>query len=180
MTFTENLEKVLDLEGTYSDHKSDSGGKTMYGITVALARQYGYRGKMQNLSLNKAKQIYYDAFWLPLNLDAIYKIMPTLVHELFDTGVNQGTGRAAEYLQYSLNAFNRQEKDYKDIRIDGSIGPATLSALKQYYKKRGTQGELVLLRALNCLQGSFYLRLSQARKKDEDFAYGWVLNRVVI
>ena len=178
--FTKELEKVLDLEGKYSDHKSDSGGKTMYGITIGLAKQYGYRSKMQNLSLKKAKQIYYDAFWKPLRLDDITKIMPTLTHELFDTGVNQGTGRAAEYLQYVLNVFNRQEKDYKDIRVDGSIGPATLRVLRAYLRKRGGAGEVVLLRALNCLQGSFYLRLSQARKKDEDFVFGWVLNRVVI
>jgi len=179
MSFSKELEKVLDLEGKYSNHKSDSGGKTMYGIIEVVARRHGYKGAMSRMSKAKATEIYYKAYWKPLELDAINKILPAIVHELFDTGVNQGIGRAAEYLQYSLNALNRQGKDYNDLSVDGDLGPATLSALKAYKRKRkGSDGDVVMLRCLNCLQGSFYLRLSQRRKKDEDFVFGWMKNRV--
>ena len=58
------------------------------------------------------------------------------------------------------------------------MGPSTLKALNAYLTKRGTQGELVLLRALNCLQGAFYIELVERRYKDEVFIYGWLLNRV--
>ena len=41
-------------------------------------------------------------------------------------------------------------------------------------------GEHVMLRALNCLQGAFYINLSRSRQKDETFLYGWLDNRVAI
>ena len=39
-------------------------------------------------------------------------------------------------------------------------------------------GEVVLVRALNSLQGAFYVELAEKRQKDEAFVYGWLLNRV--
>lgn len=178
--FDQIITKIIDIEGNYSNNPNDSGGPTKYGITERIARQYGYLDDMKELPLNIAKDIYDKRFWLPLQLDKIEEICPSIVEELLDTGINQGIGRAAEYLQLSLNALNRQGLDYKDIKVDGDIGPATLSALQAYMKKRKEQGEIVLLRALNCLQGSFYINLSQKRQKDEDFLFGWILNRVII
>lgn len=178
--FDELIEGIIDIEGGYSDNKNDSGGPTKYGITQAVARAYGYKGDMRDLPLSLAKQIYKERYWDSLELDKIQVISASIVEELLDTGVNQGIGRAAEYLQISLNALNRQQKDYLDLHVDGDIGPASLIALTAFVKVRGSKGELVLLRALNCLQGSFYIKLSQRRRKDEDFLYGWILNRVVI
>ena len=115
-----------------------------------------------------------------MRLDEIEKLCPSIVKELLDTGINQGVSRSGRYLQLSLNALNRCETDYADLTIDGFIGNHTVSALRSYLFRRGNQGELVLLRALNCLQGAFYIELSQGRKKDEKFVFGWLLNRVVI
>jgi len=39
---------------------------------------------------------------------------------------------------------------------------------------------LVLCRALNCLQGAYYIELAERREKDERFVYGWLKNRVVL
>jgi hypothetical protein len=36
----------------------------------------------------------------------------------------------------------------------------------------------ILLKALNCLQGDRYIRLTRSREKDERFLYGWLKNRV--
>lgn len=174
------IDEIIGIEGGFSDHKSDSGGATKYGITLATARRYGYKGSMQELPKSLAKQIYKERYWAPLGLDDIEKISPSIVRELLDTGINQGVGRASEYLQIALNALNRRQKDYPDIRVDGDIGPITIRTLKAYLSKRYDEGEIVLMRALNCLQGSFYITLSQNRKKDEDFLYGWLLHRVVI
>lgn len=44
--FEEALKHTLGIEGEYSDHPSDSGGKTRYGITEAKARAWGYDGPM--------------------------------------------------------------------------------------------------------------------------------------
>lgn len=178
--FHEYISEIMQIEGGYSDDKEDSGGKTKYGITQELAREYGYTGNMALLSPAMARQIYREEFWDALKLDEIERLCPSIVKELLDTGVNQGVNRSGNYLQSSLNALNRCEKDYKDLDVDGFIGRLTLAALRSYLFRRGSQGELVLLRALNCLQGAHYIELSQERPKDEKFVFGWLLNRVVI
>ena len=179
-SFNEIVSETLGIEGDWSDHPSDSGGKTMFGITEGVAREYGYTGPMKDLPVHLAKQIYRERYWNVMRLDEVLSIAPAIVGELFDTGVNQGTGRAGEYLQLALNALNRQQKDYDDIKVDGDIGPGTLHALNIYRTKRDRRGDVVMLRALNCLQGSFYITLSQRREKDEDFVFGWLFNRVVV
>ena len=67
---------------------------------------------------------------------------------------------------------------YDRSLIDGRIGPATLAALDAYFDKRGAEGETVLLRALDCLQGERYVRLAERRPASEDFLYGWLANRI--
>jgi hypothetical protein len=62
---------------------------------------------------------------------------------------------------------------------DGRIGPQTLGALDCFLRLRGTsQGETVLLRALEALQGERYLRLAERRPANEAFLYGWLANRI--
>jgi len=178
--FDEYIDEIIEVEGGHSNNSNDSGGDTMYGITEAVAKQYGYQGKMKDLPKSLAKQIYREKYWSPLGLDQVERIAPAIVKELLDTGINQGIGRAIEYLQICLNALNRQGADYPDIQIDGDIGPGTLSALRAFTAKRDAKGQVVLLRALNCLQGAFYINLSQRRPKDEDFVFGWLLNRVIV
>lgn len=178
--FKKHIVDIIGVEGNYSNHPNDSGGPTMYGITEAVARSYGYSGDMRYMPLHIAIDIYKRRYWDALKLDSILDISPSLVPEILDTGINQGVGRAGEYLQVSLNALNRQEKDYPDIKVDGDIGNITLHTLKKYIDKRGCTGEVVMLRCLNGLQCAFYINLTKRREKDEDFLFGWVLNRVTI
>ena len=49
-----------------------------------------------------------------------------------------------------------------------------------YLQRRGKEGELVMLTALNCQQGMRYIELCEARERNEEFVYGWFKNRVVI
>lgn len=178
LMFDNFFEDVLKKEGGYTNNPNDSGGETMYGITVAVARKFGYSGPMKNLPLSLAKQIYKELYWDSLNLDKISRLSPSVALKLADIGVNMGVARAAEFLQRLLNVLNRQAKDYNDITVDGSIGPATTLALSQLIVKRGGQGEVVLERGLNTLQGAFYISLAERRQKDEDFIFGWLLNRI--
>ena len=172
--------KIIEVEGGYVDDPSDSGGKTKYGITEAVARNSGYEGDMRDLPYELAFEIYADQYWNPLHLDDIVEIAPDIAEELCDTAVNMGVGRAAEFLQTALNVLNRVEKDYDDLSVDSSIGPATLRAFDKFIGFRGPDGELVLVRMLNSLQGAFYVKLALDREKDEKFIFGWFLNRVVI
>jgi lysozyme family protein len=174
----ETINHIIDIEGGYVNDPSDSGGETKYGITKRVAVKCGYTDDMKLLPKSLAFQIYSQRYWDAISLDDIEQRSQNLAKELADTSVNMGTGRAAEFLQRSLNALNSQGTLFADLTVDRDIGPATLRALDAFMAKRGVNGELVLFRALNSLQGAFYIELVERRQKDEAFIYGWLLNRV--
>jgi len=171
---------VLEVEAGYSNHASDRGGATRYGVTERVARAHGYTGPMEDLPLDKAREIYKASYWDILRLDEIAVLSYPVAAELFDTGVNMGQGRAGTFLQRALNALNRQGADFADMTVDGLVGPMTIASLKAYLAKRGKSGETILLRALNALQGERYIAIAEADPKQEDFVNGWLLNRVVV
>jgi lysozyme family protein len=178
MDETELIDALIDREGGYVNHPADRGGPTKYGITEAVARAHGYAGAMAQLPRDEAAAIYRRLYWLRPRFDQIARRAPALAAELFDTGANMGPAVAATFLQRALTALNRNGKDYPDLVPDGRIGPATLAALDSFFEKRGKTGEVVLLRALEALQGERYLRLAERRPANEAFLYGWLANRI--
>lgn len=174
------INHIIKVEGGYVDDPEDSGGETHWGITERVARRYGYMGEMIDMPRSTAFDIYSIMYWDFLSLDDIESRSIIVAEELADTGVNAGVGRAAEFLQRSLNVLNNRGNMFDDIKVDQDIGPATLRALDAYLAKRGELGAVVLHRALNCLQGAFYIELANRREKDERFVFGWLENRVKI
>jgi lysozyme family protein len=180
MSFGSAVELLLGKEGGYANDRRDSGGETNWGLTIMLARAYGYAGSMREMARERAIAIYQAAFWDYMLLDLIEGVAPRVAAELFDTAVNQGTVAAGKYLQRALNVLNQSATLYRDIDVDGAVGPVTVAALRDFLRRRKPDGELVLLRALNCLQGAFYIELAEKRAKDEAFVYGWLRNRVEV
>lgn len=174
MTFEQALEHTLGVEGGYSDHAADRGGKTMLGITEAVARENGYTGPMSAFTRDQAAEIYRNKYWNALRLNDVAAIAGAVAHEMFDTAVNMGPGRAGKFLQRALNAFSPDVA----LVVDGQIGTKTLLALVAFIRKRGKDGEKVLLRALNAQQGEKYLSIIEADPGQKAFAYGWFLQRV--
>ena len=172
------IEDVIDREGGFVDHPADRGGATRWGITEAVARRQGYAGGMRELPQAEAARIYRDLYWTAPRFDRIAELAPKLAAELFDTGINMGTGTAVGFLQRALNVLNRQGRDYPDIAVDRCVGPATISALTAFLHVRGECGEGVLLKAVEALQGAHYVRLAETRPSQEAFLYGWLANRV--
>lgn len=178
MSIDTMIDTVIGKEGGYSDHPSDRGGPTRWGITERVARANGYKGDMRSLPREEAVRIYKREYVIKPGFAAVAAIDPEIGEELVDTGVNMGVGWPPLFLQQALNALNRQGKDYADILVDGDIGPATLAALKAYLNKRGREGVGVMLVALNVQQGARYFDITTARQKNEDFFYGWLRSRV--
>ncbi|MCL6728699.1 glycoside hydrolase family 108 protein [Sphingomonas hankyongi] len=173
------IDAVLDREGGYVNHPADKGGPTCFGITEAVARAHGYRGQMRQLPREEAVAIYRRLYWLRPLFDQIASRSTRVAAELFDTGVNMGPTVAATFLQRALTALNRNGKDYADLVPDGRVGTQTLAALDAFLGARGkANGETVLLRALEALQGERYLRLAERRPANEAFLYGWLANRM--
>lgn len=174
------IDAVIGVEGGYSNNPSDSGGPTIWGITEAVARAYGFRGDMRDMPRATASDIYKARYWDTLSLDAVGAVSEKVAHELFDTGVNLGVAEAGKFLQRALNVLSANGAHYAQVKADGLVGAMTVAALRAYFLKRhAAQGELVLLRALNALQGNFYIELAERRPKDQDFVFGWLRNRVV-
>jgi lysozyme family protein len=165
-------------EGGYINDPSDSGKETNHGITKKTAREDGYTGEMRDLTPARAESIAKRKYWDVMSLDAVANISQAIAREMFDTGYNTGPKRAVKFLQRSLNALNRLQKDYPDMAVDGKFGDVTLNALFLYHSKRKGTGIRILLRCLNGLQLAFYMKLVERREKDERFFNGWVLNRV--
>jgi lysozyme family protein len=114
MNFLTAFDKLLKHEGGYSDHAADPGGKTRYGVTEAVAREFGYRGDMRELPIDLAQRIYKERYWdavqaenLPLDVRYI----------VFDGAVNSGVAQSVKWLQRACG-----------VHDDGVIGPVTIRA----------------------------------------------------
>jgi lysozyme family protein len=178
LDITQLIDEVITREGGYSNHPADRGGPTRWGITQNVARANGYTGDIRALPRATAETIYRRLYWDAPKFAFVAEIAPRVAAELFDTGVNMGVSIAGKFLQRALNALNRNERDYPDIKVDGLIGAKSLAMLGAYRKVRGAAGETVLLRALEALQGERYIALAESRPANEAFLYGWLANRI--
>lgn len=172
--------KTGALEDGYVNDPNDAGGETNHGITAAVARAHGYAGAMKDLPIATATAIAKAQYWDVMSLDDVAASSEAVAGELFDTGFMSGTSVAALFFQKALNLFNRVGQDYAEVAEDGHAGKLTAYAFAQFKAKRGAAADTVMLRALNSEQGAFLMDIGRKRAADEDFEFGWFLNRVVI
>lgn len=169
------------VEGGYVNNSNDLGGETNHGITKAtslewksLWSKYNWDGNMRTMPLALAYDIYTQGWWNKLRLDDVAKIHPVLCDRLFDWGINAGRQRGVFALQDLLNVCNRQQKDYKDIAVDGGMGPGTLGALQSFVNVRGKAGLRYLIDTHSSLQKAYYVDISKSRQANEEFTNGWL------
>jgi lysozyme family protein len=125
MNLSKALMHLLHNEGGYSDHPSDPGGATMYGITERVARKHGYVGHMRDLPLAKAEDIYRLDYWLPIRAD---ELPESLRFHVFDAAVNSGTAQAIKWLQRAAGVSDDGVIGPKTITASASVSPARYSA----------------------------------------------------
>lgn len=178
MDVDELIDALIEREGDYVDHPDDRGGPTRFGISAVVARAHGHAGPIRDLPRQAAAAIYRATYWQRPGFDRVALRTARLAAELFDTGVNMGPAIAISFLQRALNALNRGARDYPDVPFDGAIGPGTLAVLDAFLARRGSEGESVLLKAVEALQGARYLAIAEQRPRNEAFVYGWLANRI--
>lgn len=184
-----NFEKIFNdliiIEGGYSNHPDDRGGRTMYGITEEVAREAGYAGKMEELSLELARSIYKTKYFENYGFGKIQNTK--IAGELFEFTVNTGRGKlAVMFLQRAYNLLN------KNINLveDGQLGDKTANTINSYkfYKS--------LFKVLNIFQGMYYISIAEddmvakefllnhkntnGSEKNKTFIRGWIDKRVSI
>jgi lysozyme family protein len=174
------IDDLIEREGEFSDHPSDAGGATRWGITENVARALGYGGDMRALPRDFAVGVYTHEYIEAPGFDKVLQVSSKIGEELIDSGVNMGATLPGPWLQRTLNLLNQQARTFPDLVVDGQIGPATIAALRTVLEQRGRDGETVILRCLNCLQGNRYFEIAEKREKNEDFFFGWLRSRVVI
>lgn len=177
MTKTEIINGIIAREGGYSDDLDDSGGKTKFGITERTARRHGYKGEMIDLSRDRAFQIYEQIYWIGTGCDKIAELSEKVAEEVCDTAVNLGVARAGQFFQRCLNVLNKKSSIYGELIVDGNVGPKTIANFASYMVYRKNDKDDVFLKAMDSLQGAFYIELAEMRVKDEEFIYGWLANR---
>jgi lysozyme family protein len=98
-TYDEALRRLLVHEGGYTNHPSDPGGPTNFGITIGDYRRYvkpdATADDIRAMRIDDAKAIYRSKYWNALRCDAL---PAGLDYAVFDYGVNSGTARAARVL----------------------------------------------------------------------------------
>lgn len=114
MNFDQAFDILIGHEGGYSNHPSDPGGETMWGVTRWVALQEGYQGQMRQLPRETAKGIYRRRYWDAVKAD---QLPEALRYTVFDAAVNSGVGQAIRWLQRAVG-----------VGEDGLLGPMTLAA----------------------------------------------------
>jgi lysozyme family protein len=99
------LARLLAHEGGYTNHPSDPGGPTNFGITINDYRRYVKPGAtaadVRAMPIADAKAIYKAHYWDAMRCD---ELPAGLDYAVFDYGVNSGIGRAVKVLQRLVGA----------------------------------------------------------------------------
>lgn len=162
--FTVCLGHVLQSEGGYSNHPSDRGGATNFGITQKTLDDWCAGLGMpsydvRELSKAGAADIYRLKYWDVCRCD---ELPPPIDLVVFDSAVNHGQTQAAKFLQSALGG----------LVVDGVIGAKTLAAAN-----KPLAGAKRI--ASNILYGrtSFYQNIGARDQTQRVFLNGW-LNRI--
>jgi len=191
--FEEAYQLTSIQEGGYSNHPKDKGGETYHGI----ARKHwpiwaGWEiiDEIKNersphlsdaLALNKELQALIESFYKENFWDKLLcgHLPQKIANELFDTSVNMGHYYGVYCLQKSLNKLNRNQKDYKDILVDGQIGAQTLKATSSLFKTASFSSRnhdkilKWLLKWMNYYQLRKYDLITEKNPDQEVFIAGW-------
>lgn len=169
---------VLYKEGGHVNDPNDAGGETNHGITAAVARDHGYDGPMVSMPVEKAIDIYAQSYIKGPKFDQVLALSPAVGTKLTDIGVNAGPGRAARWMQQSLNDLSRGGRDFTMVAVDGDIGARTLAAYSSLEKRRGRVKACELtLKLLDGYQAAHYSALAKSAA-NASFMVGWVDHRL--
>lgn len=194
--FDESLEIILEHEGGYANDHRDSGGETYRGIsrkwhpdcpiwgiidqTAASLNlssppfKYDIKRMDSLLGPNKPLEdmvhyFYRKEFWDRIHGDDISS--QAVADNLFDAAVLMNCDKAAIILQRSLNALNRTERDYPNLKVDGMVGPLTIRLLNKYLE---VDDELLLLTVFKGLRITRMIEIMESDETKEIFARSWL------
>ena len=119
------FDRIIGHEGGFQNDPKDRGNWTSgrIGKGELVGTKYGIAAMtyptvdIKNLTVDQAKGIYYEDWWLPLKMDHMPQAVP---YQMFDAAINHGMNRASMLLQKAV-----------DAHPDGVIGPRTVAAVNR-------------------------------------------------
>jgi hypothetical protein len=154
-------------EGGYVHHKHDKGGATKYGVTESEARNFGYKGNMQDLPKDVALD-YYKSKW---GKEAhSWEGSKLIQNKMFDISVNMGRGGSIKVIQNALNFLGY------NVQVDGGwkAGGETDKAYKHALENIGDKA---LFKEIQRAQKARYEGIIAGDETQQSFQQGW-MNRV--
>ena len=175
----ECFKQVLNIEGGYSDHPSDKGGKTNFGITeITLNAAYKAglvkHNDIKQITADEAKTIYKVNYWDKCKCDMLPAPLDYLV---FDAAVNHGVGASSKLLQKTINYI----VGANILEVDGIIGPMTIGATEGWlsrYKDSCTFPLIFLCDRFLDKRLEYYSNIVANNSSQLVFLRGW-LNRIL-
>lgn len=157
-SFETTFSRTIGHEGKFQANPKDRGNWTggkegvgeLKGTKWGLAAMTYPHLDIANITLEQAKEIYFNDWWLKLKMDCWPNVMK---YQMFDAAFNHGTGRANQFLQFSVR-----------VKEDGIIGPNTVKAVNM------TDPNDIVMRFL-----AKRLRYFTEVKTWKEFSKGWTL-----
>ena len=160
------LKFVLSFESSkYTNRKSDRGGATKYGITLATWKKVGYDKNgdraitaedIKLLTEDDYNRVFKLNFWDACWGDHIKN--QSVANLLIDFAYNSGVSRAIRHVQSLVGA-----------KQDGIMGPATLSAINNF-----KQGQWVLFDKLKVDRIAYLHEIVKNEPKQDPNLPGWL------
>ena len=144
--------RLLKLEGGYVWNKRDPGGETNFGITKKTYPELNIKA----LTVEKAKEIYYNDFYLVMKIPEIKD--ERIAWQIFDFSVNGGQDKAAKFIQEIVGAEQ-----------DGAIGNQTLGKINNY------SGSTPLFVFYVARRVQHRMSRVYQRPDQKEFLKGWIL-----
>jgi lysozyme family protein len=117
------FDRLIDHEGGFQKNPDDRGNWTsgkvgvggLKGTKFGISAMSYPRLDIENLTLDDAKGIYWQDFWLRMRCPEFHL---AIGYQLFDIAVNSGPGNSIRMLQRAV-----------EVADDGSVGPITREAV---------------------------------------------------
>ncbi len=141
LTFDIAIDRVLGIEGGYSNDPDDPGGETNWGVTLRTARANGYTGNMIDMTppalqyqvldaavnhgmgnavrmLQNAAGVAQDGGWGKISREALAKLDPNDAHLLFMAARFEFWASLAKFDKYGRGWTRRGAKDLRYLAQD--------------------------------------------------------------
>ncbi len=154
---------VLSFEGGYCNNRSDRGGATNKGVTIATFRSVFGKDKtiedLKNITDEQWEYIFKKYYWDACKADLIKD--QSVANLLVDFAYNSGVARVSRFIQKIVG-----------VTADGIIGSKTINAINSY-----PRGQRQLFATLKQRRKKHYDGIVEADPKQKKFYDGW-MNRL--